>query len=461
MMIGMKSYAVVGAGGYVGRRLVAHLGATGRPVVALGRTVDRLPEIAVRRPVDVADTAAVTDALAGVDTAYYLVHSMAGGDGFAERDRTLAESFSTAAVGAGVRRIVYLGGLGNDALSEHLRSRQEVGVALGSAGIEVVELRAAVVIGAGSISFEILRYLTERLPVMICPRWIMTRVQPIAEGDLLRYLEQAPDVPPGVYEIGGPEATTYRDMIATYAVVRGLWSRRMIDVPVLTPRLSAWWVDLVTPVDRRVSHALIESLTTDVVVDDPAPAARAFDVAPLGVAAAIDTALEDQASRVSARLMTFQPGLRDGVYSMRSHADVAAEDTVSAKADLGRCGGDLRWYGLASAWRLRIMLGRMFGERLRLTRPAVLKQDAQVDWWRVAAKSDDTLVLTTTEWFCGEGWLGYVVRAPDGHGRVEQVAALRPKGLLGLAYWRVLYPIHLVVFQVMSRRRARRAATLS
>lgn len=450
---------MVGAGGYVGRRLVAHLSASGRPVVALGRRVDRLPVTALRRPVDVADTAAVTDALAGADTAYYLVHSMAGGDGFSERDRTLAASFSTAAAGAGVRRVVYLGGLGHGALSEHLRSRQEVGVALASAGIEVVELRAAVVIGAGSISFEILRHLTERLPVMICPRWIMTRVQPIAEGDLLRYLEQAPAVPPATYEIGGPEATTYRDMIATYAAVRGLRPRRIVDVPVLTPRLSAWWVDLVTPVDRRVSHALIESLTTDVVVEDPGPAAAAFDVAPIGVAAAIDTALSDQASRVSATLMTFQPGLRDGVYSMRSHADVASEDIEGAKLDLGRCGGDLRWYGLRWAWRLRIVLGRLFGERLGLCRPAVVEQGTQVDWWRVAVKTNDTLVLTTTEWFCGEAWLGYEVSTPGGRARVEQVAALRPKGLLGLAYWRALYPIHRVVFRVMSRRHALRAAT--
>lgn len=454
----MGTRAVVGAGGFVGRRLVAHLAAKGRSVVALGRRVDRLPSAAVRRPVDVADTAAVTDALAGVDTAYYLVHSMASGDDFSERDRTLAESFSAAAADAGVRRIVYLGGLGHGALSEHLRSRQEVGVALASAGVAVVELRAAVVIGAGSISFEILRYLTERLPVMICPRWITTRVQPIAESDLLRYLEQAPYVPPGVYEIGGPEATTYREMIATYAAVRGLRPRRIVDVPVLTPRLSAWWVDLVTPVDRKVSHSLIESLTTDVVVEDRAPAATAFDVAPLGVAAAIDAALEDQSTRVSATLTTFQPGLRDGVYSMRTHADVSPEDMEGAKADLGRCGGDLRWYGLPWAWRLRIVLGRPFGDRLRLSRPAVVEQGAQVDWWRVAVKRDDSVVLTTTEWFCGEAWLGYTVGGPDGQPRVEQVAALRPKGLPGLAYWRVLYPIHLVVFRVMCRRRARRAA---
>jgi uncharacterized protein YbjT (DUF2867 family) len=447
---------VAGASGYVGQRLVAHLVRGGRTVVALGRRVDQLPAIAERRQVDVADTEAVSRALASIDTAYYLVHSMAGGEGFSERDRSLAESFSKAAASAGVRRIVFLGGLGHGLMSEHLRSRQEVGVALGSAGVEVVELRAAVVIGAGSISFEILRYLTERLPVMVCPRWIMTKVQPIGEGDLLRYLEQAPHVAPGVYEIGGPEATTYRDMIATYAAVRGLRPRTIIDVPVLTPWLSAWWVDLVTPVDRRVSHSLIESLTTDVVVENPALAAAAFDISPLGVAEAIHAALDDQVARISRQLITLEAGLRDGVYCMRSEAELPTADIQGAKDDLARCGGDLRWYGLPWAWRLRMLLGRPFGERMRLKRPPVVADGAEVDWWRVEQKTDDALVLMTTEWFCGEAWLGYRVRNRP-TARVEQVAALRPKGLLGLAYWRAVWPIHVVVFRVMSRLRVRRA----
>lgn len=447
---------MAGAGGYVGGRLVAHLAAAGHTVVALGRRVEHLPTVAVRRPVDVADTAAVTSALAGVDTAYYLVHSMADGRDFSGRDRTLARSFSEAAAGAGVRRIVYLGGLGHDPQSEHLRSRQEVGRALASAGVEVVELRAAVVIGAGSISFEILRYLTERLPLMVCPRWITTRVQPIAECDLLRYLEQAPHVGPGIYEIGCPDATSYRDMIATFAGVRGLRPRTIIDVPVLTPRLSARWVDLVTPVDRRVSHSLIDSLATEVVVNDAAPAGAAFDVAPLDVAAAIRAALDEQVGRIPSRLMSFEPGLRHGVYAMRSHADLPAADVAGARDGLARCGGDLRWYGVAWAWRLRVLLGKPFGEHLRLRRPPEVVPGATVDWWQVEQKTDDTLVLATTGWFCGEAWLGYRVTGPPAPA-VEQVAALRPKGLLGLVYWRALWPIHLVVFRVMSRRRVRRA----
>ncbi|HET9442857.1 MAG TPA: NAD(P)H-binding protein, partial [Acidimicrobiales bacterium] len=345
----MDTCAVAGAGGYVGRRLVTTLVGDGARVVALGRRADLLPPGAERRAVDVGDRAAVADALAGVATAYYLVHSMAGGRDFAERDRALAESFAGGAADAGVGRVVYLGGLGHDVRSEHLRSRQEVGAALAGSGVPVVELRAAVVIGAGSISFEMLRYLTERLPVMVCPRWITTRVQPVAEGDLLRYLVQAARVPPGVYEIGGPEATTYRDMIATYAEVRGLRSRLILDVPVLTPWLSAWWVDLVTPVDRRVSHALIESLVTETVVTDPEPAARAFDVEPLGVAEAIEAALREQADRVPAALLDVGAGLRDGVYAMRSHAAIGTDDVDGARDDLATCGHDLEWYGLARA----------------------------------------------------------------------------------------------------------------
>jgi uncharacterized protein YbjT (DUF2867 family) len=456
----METCAVAGASGYVGSRLVGRLVASGRTVVALGRRPDSLPAIAIRRPVDVADTAALTDALAGVDVAYYLVHSMAGGEGFSQRDRILAESFAKAAAEAGVRRIVYLGGLGHGEMSEHLRSRQEVGEALRSAGGEVVELRAAVVIGAGSISFEMLRYLTERLPVMVCPRWITTKVQPIAESDLLDYLEQAPDVAAGIYEIGGPDASTYRDMIATYAAVRGLRRRLILDVPVLTPGLSAHWVDLVTPVDRRVSHSLIESLATEVVVNAPEPAAGAFAITPLTVEEAIRAALAEQAARIPPELMTFEPGLRDGVYSMHSHAVLTATDTRGAKRDLGLCGGDLAWYGLPWAWKLRMLFGRLFGEHLSLGRPAAVEAGAKVDWWRVEKKTDDTLVLGTTEWFCGEAWLGYrVTEAPTP--RLEQVGALRPKGLLGLVYWRALWPIHLIVFRVMSRRQARRAHLLS
>jgi hypothetical protein len=385
---------------------------------------------------------------------------MAGGGDFGERDRALAESFAKASSKAGVERIIYLGGLGSGGLSEHLASRQEVGRVLGSTGVPVVELRAAVVLGAGSISFEMLRYLTERLPFMVCPRWVNTSLQPIAERDLLSYLEQSLDVEPSVYEVGSPEVTTYREMIHTYATVRGLRKRLIVQVPLLTPKLSSRWVDVATPVDRVVSHQLIESLTSEVVVRRGEHTDAAFDVQCLGVADAIKAALDDQASRVPVSLLDFHEGLQDGVYAMRAHARLARGDVSGARKDLGLCGGDLDWYGLPWAWHTRIALGRLFGEQLALQRPRKVERGVTVDWWTVEQKSDDVLVLGTTRWFCGEAWLGYRITGGD-RPREEQVGALRPLGLIGLAYWRAIWPVHVVVFRVMVRRQARRAHALT
>lgn len=454
-----RTVAVVGAGGYVGGRLVDRLVARGVQVLALGRNPARLPSgrCVEARPVDVGDIAATAAALEGAGSAYYLVHAMGGGSGFEERDREQARSFAKAAATAKVERIVYVGGLGEGDLSKHLASRQEVGRLLGSAGVPVVELRAAVVIGAGSVSFEMLRYLTERLPVMVCPRWLSTRLQPIAETDLLAYLEQSLEVPPGVYEIGGPDVTTYGNMIAAYARVRGLRPRRIVRVPMLTPSLSAHWVDLVTPVDRKVSHALIDSLANEVLVRDPGRAAAVFDVDTLGVEAALRVALDDQAERLSEVLLALPDGLADGVYAIRSCAPLRRRDLAAAARDLEACGGDLRWYGLAWLWRIRFLLGSLLGERVRLHRPPEVAQGARVDWWTVEHKAAGSIVLATTAWFCGEAWLGFRV-ADDVEPRIEEVGALRPKGLSGLVYWRLLWPIHRLVFGAMVRNRVRRAA---
>jgi uncharacterized protein YbjT (DUF2867 family) len=335
---------VAGASGFVGRALVGALTRAGHEVVAMARSAPDLPG-AEGRAVDVADGAAVRDALVGCDAAYYLVHSLSAA-GFRERDMVLAESFGRASAAAGVRRIVYLGGLGHDPGSEHLASRQEVGVALGAAGVPVVELRAAVLLGAGSISFEMLRYLTERLPFMVCPRWVHTAIQPIAAADAVRYLVGALDVEPGTYEIGGTDVTTYREMIAAYAGVRGLRRRLIVDVPYLTPRLSAYWLDLVTPVDRRVSHALVESLVTEVVVRDGARTDAAFGIRPVGLRAALAMALDDQARDVDRDLLTLPDGLRDGVRTMRVTVPRAAGDPPGAvvrRAPAGRSGES--WQG--------------------------------------------------------------------------------------------------------------------
>ncbi len=443
--------AVVGATGYVGSALIPSLIAQGHEVLALGRRSSSLPrdDNIVPVEVDVADEAATRAALTGCGAAYYLVHSMAAGPDFARADRTLAERFAAAARDAGVGRIVYLGALGHGELSMHLESRHEVGEALNGTGVPVVELRAAVVLGSGSISFEMLRYLTERLPVMVCPRWIATRVQPIAEGDLLAMLVESLGVAPGVYEIGGPEVTSYREMIDAYARVRGLGRRTIVDVPVLTPKLSARWVDFVTPVDRKVSHELIESLTSEVIVHDRS-AESAFSVRPVGLDDAIRAALDTQANRVSATVLDRADGLDQGIFTMRATASIARHETARVATDLRRCGGDLRWYGAPILWRIRLLAGRALGERTRLRRPCDLERGAEVDWWIVHHVDRNTLVLETRDWRFGEAWLAYRL-----HGTcVEQVGALRARGLTGFLYWQALRPVHRYVFQQMVRRRA-------
>ena len=385
--------------------------------------------------------------------AYYLVHSMAAGGEFRVADLHLATTFGHAAAKAGSSRIVYVGALGEAPDSAHLASRQEVGAALGAGGITVVELRAAMVFGSGSISFEMLRYLTERLPAMVCPRWVRTRIQPIALTDLLDYLEQSLDVDAGIYEVGGADVTTYRELISEYARVRGLRPRHILDIPWLTPHLSSYWVDLVTPVDRSVSHALIESLVTEVVVTNTEPTRRAFSVTPMGVESALTAALSDQADEVASSLFDRRDGLVDGVYSVVVDLEVPPGVAAAAVRDLNEIGGTLGWYGAALGWAGRLLLGRLVGERLRRGKPEFLEPGALVDWWRIARTESGELVLRGVGWFSGDAWLGFRVK----NGSLRQVAAFRPRGIPGFLYWKLLWPVHDLAFNRMARHRIRRA----
>ncbi|WP_424189173.1 DUF2867 domain-containing protein [Actinokineospora sp. G85] len=453
--------AVAGASGYVGHKLVESLDADGVDVLALGRDSAKLPDgDHVRHcPVDVGDTAALAEVLAGVETAYYLVHAMAGGSDFEEKDRALARSFADAAAAAGVRRIVYLGGLGADELSPHLASRQEVGMLLAETGVPVVELRAAVIIGSGSISFEMLRYLTERLPVMVCPKWVATTVQPIAESDLVASLRLAADqerVGAGVHEVGGPDVLTYEELMQLYAKVRGLPRRRIVRVPFLSPGLSSYWVHLVTPVDKAVSSSLIDSLRNDVVVTQ----VESPFTARVSVAEAIERTLDDQRERMATAVLDTDNGVHDGVFTLSTAVDMDPAEARGARLDLSRCGGNLHWYGWAWAWVLRIWLGKLFGEELVLRKPDEVVVGAAVDWWTIASTDEHHIVLYTDKWFCGEAWLGYRIDTGTTP-RLRQVGALRSRGLLGWAYWRAVYPIHLVVFRVMARKQTRRAHALA
>src|SRR3954469_8553578 len=292
---------LTGASGYVGGRLIPLL--EQQPVIlrCLARSPEkmrsRVKEATQIVQGDVLDAASLDEALRGVHTAYYLVHLMSGSKDFEKQDRQAATNFAQAARQAGVRRIIYLGGLGDDAdpdLSPHLRSRHEVGTILRDSGVETLEFRASLVIGTGSLSFDLVKSLTDRLPVMLCPRWLTTPTQPIAVDDVLAYLLAALDLPPGesrVFEIGCEGVTTYAGVIREYARQKGLW-RWLISVPVLTPYLSGLWLALVTPASFEVGRHLIEGLKNPTVVRDRY-ALEAFPIRPMGVAEAIRRSLGD------------------------------------------------------------------------------------------------------------------------------------------------------------------------
>jgi uncharacterized protein YbjT (DUF2867 family) len=301
MTTGEPFTLLTGASGYVGGRLLPLLEARGIPVRCLARKPDGIKRRDSTEVVrgDVLDPASLERAVQGVGTAYYLVHLMSGSKDFERDDRRAAENFATAAKKAGVRRIIYLGGLGDDAdpeLSPHLRSRHEVGEILRDSGVETIEFRAGMVVGAGSLSYELLKSLTDRLPVMICPKWLSTPTQPIAVDDVLAYLLAAKDLPAGgnrIFEIGGTDVVTYKDLVRTYAEIKHL-RRWLISVPVLTPYLSGLWLALVTPAGFVVGRHLIEGLRNPTVVRDQS-ALQVIDVRPMGIREAIQKAInQDQ-----------------------------------------------------------------------------------------------------------------------------------------------------------------------
>ena len=437
---------VTGVTGYIGAHLLDALLAAGRPVRCLARR-----PAAIRAPGaevvagDALDPAAVRRALAGIDTAFYLIHSMAAPGGFEETDRRAAALFAAAAREAGVRRIVYLGGLGAPAedLSPHLRSRHEVGRILASTGVPVVELRASIVIGAGSLSFEMIRALTERLPIMIAPRWVDVPAQPIAIDDLTAYLLAALDLPPGpgrIFEIGGPDRVSYGGLMREYARQRGL-PRLLIPVPVLTPRLSSLWLALVTPVYVRVGRKLVESIRHPTIVEDPS-ALAAFPIRPRGYREAIAAALRE-------------PGpLLSDVRSIHVDAPPAA-----AFAPIRDIGGETGWYYGNWLWILRGLLDRLCGgPGLRRGRPAELAPGATLDSRRVEACAPPRLLRLAAEMkLPGRAWLEFRVEPENGGSRIRQSALYDPRGVTGRAYWYAVYPFHQFVFAGMLRAIARAA----
>lgn len=295
---GQPCILVTGGTGYIGGKLIPLLEQKNVSVRCLARSPDKLKSNVKESTEviqgDVLDVSSLVSALQGIDTAYYLIHLMSGKGDFEEQDRQAAENFAHAAKQANVKRIIYLGGIGVDDgnLSPHLKSRQEVGQILRESGVECIEFRSSIVIGAGSLSFDLVCSLTNRLPIMICPRWLATPTQPTAIDDILAYLLESLKLPPGpsrIFEIGGKDVVTYGDIIREYAKQKGL-RRWLISVPLLTPYLSSLWLGLVTPTSAEVGRHLIEGLRNPTVVTD-ASALEAFSVKPMGISEAVARAI--------------------------------------------------------------------------------------------------------------------------------------------------------------------------
>ena len=451
---------LTGATGYVGGRLLRHFEEGGRLVRCLVRQPEKLRAPAATTDVvrgDCLDEASLDRALAGIRSAYYLVHSMAAGSAFEDVDRRAAANFGRAAARAGVGRIIYLGGLSGDggSLSPHLKSRAETGDVLRASGVPVIEFRASIVVGAGSLSFEMIQALVERLPAMICPRWVSTLTQPIAIDDVVAYLSAALDLPldrpgdnaGGVFEIGGPEVVSYGDLMRVYARLRGL-RRLLLPVPMLTPRLSGLWLGLVTPAHARVGRALVEGLKNTTVARSGA-AREVFRIQPTALRPALARAIGEGAA---ARR------------KQDSRAVVVDVSPTRAFAPVRRIGGLTGWYFANTLWKMRGWLDAWLGGvgmgRGR-SDPDACGVGETIDGWTVEAyEPDRRLRLSADIKLPGRGWLEFEVTPLDGGQRslIRQTATFDPRGVLGRLYWYAILPIHRVMFHGMLERIAQVAA---
>ena len=473
---------VTGATGYVGGRLVARLLAAGHRVRCLVRDAARLQGRPWLKQVEVmqgdvlqADT--IAPAMSGVHIVYYLVHSLSGGSNFSERDISAARNCASAAKQAGVARIIYLGGLGDPQsnLSQHLVSRHETGDALREAGVPVTEFRAAVIVGSGSLSFEMIRYLSERLPVMICPKWVYTRTQPIGIRNVLDYLVAAIDSPQSagrIIEIGGRNVVTYADMMTGYARVRGL-KRRLIAVPVLTPRLSSYWVHLVTPIPAVIAQPLIKGLGSEVIVRDDSALKMFPAIVPMDYETSVSLALDkiethgvetswsdalvsSQGDHTPLTLVSTQGMI---IENRQLVVSKPADAVYKSFASLGGARGWLSWDW---AWQLRGIFDRLIGGvgmRRGRRHPIDLRVGDAVDFWRVERVVPGRLIRLRAEMLVpGLAWLEFEARPEaDGKTLLLQTAIYEPKGLIGFLYWYALYPMHGFIFSGLIRKVAQQA----
>jgi uncharacterized protein YbjT (DUF2867 family) len=469
---------VTGASGFIGRLLVPALADAGHDVRAMVRSTrpDFGPDVDVVRA-DVLEAESLDAAFAGADVVFYLVHSMAASKNFEELDRKAARNVAEAAGRHGVKRIIYLGGLGetDQGLSPHLASRAEVGRILGSAGVPVTTFRAALIIGAGGASYEMLRHLVERLPVMITPRWVNTLSQPIAVADVIRYLVTCLDVEAAtghVLDIGGPDVMTYREMMERFAAVEGkrLW---ILGVPVLTPRLSSYWVNLVTPVSASVARPLIDGLRNEMIVRDAAASAlMPFDLIPYEKAV-----MDALVSGIVARLETgkvsgvvpevaeaafglgYGPRRRGVVLEARVLAvGCRAEDLWRAASSVGGANG---WYFMDGAWTLRGWIdGLLGGPGNQRSRPDRLEPGAQIDSWTIERYVEGRdLCLRSRMRLPRLARLGLHVREQGSRALLVQWVEFHPNFLTWF-YWWAAYPLHRLVFRGLMKGIAGRAGVI-
>jgi uncharacterized protein YbjT (DUF2867 family) len=483
-----RKYLITGASGYVGGRLVRALADEKLDIRILVRDRKKVIGLPWAETVEIwqgnADNRADLDAaLAGVHTAYYLLHSINLGPKFQEIEAEMARNFAQAAEAAGVSQIVYLGGIANDVnISKHLASRVRTGKELASTSVPVMELRAGIIIGSGSASFEMLRHLTHRLPIMTTPKWVMNRTHPIAIRDVLYYLKAAATLerPIGkVFDIGGPEVLTYADMMQKFAKLSGLKKRWIIKVPVLTPGLSSLWIGLVTPVPTALARPLVGSLISEVVADPaksindviPPPPGGLSDVATaitLALSTITDHGVETRWSDATMPTAPWQKAQGDpewaGEAVLRDRRE-ALTDISSEKIwrQIEGIGGDHGWFGSDFLWWMRGLVDRLVGGvGLRRGRrdPDYLRVGESLDFWRVEElERGHRLKLYAEMVLPGKAWLEFTVTSENGKTRVVQEAIFIPRGLGGQLYWYATSLFHFFVFPTMLRNIIKKAAS--
>ena len=460
----MSRVLILGASGYVGSHLVPRLVDAGHTVRAAGRRRETL-EAREWEGVEVVEADALVpgtlpEAFEGVDVVYYLVHSMASGSDFPERDRRAARNASRAAEEAGVSRIIYLGGLQpRGAASTHLASRRETGDVLRAGAVPVTEVRAGIVVGPGSAAFEVIRDLVYHLPVMVTPRWVRSLTQPIALDDLIEYLVRLPgSEPPGshTYDVGGPEVVRYQDLLSRFARAVG---RRLAIVPVsvLTPRLSSYWLDLVTAVPSSVARPLIDGLRHDLVVDPEADLHARIPIELRTYEQAVRDALEaERTARLPARWTEGSFAMRDNradisFYSRGERVERTCDAAPQAVWDVvSAIGGRSGWYYANWLWSLRGLLDRLVGgvgRRRGRRHPTDVRLGDALDFWRVAGiEPGRRLTLLAEMKLPGIAILEFEVTPAGAGARIVTSAHFHPAGAAGLLYWYALWPVHKRIF---------------